>query len=47
MNKLLVLNKDTGCLNIYRTNLTANKSAYDNVAFFFDSDLKIEFYNNC
>ena len=35
-----------GGLNIHRTHVTANNSTYDNVVFFFVSDLKIVYYNN-
>ena len=34
------------CLNIRGTYVTANKSTYNNIEFFFLSDLKIFYYNN-
>ena len=37
---------NTGCLNIYRTYVTAIDSNNNYVVFFFVSDLKIVYYNN-
>ena len=40
------LSQNRCSLNIHRTHVTANNSTNNNFAFFFVSDLKIEYYNN-
>ena len=43
----MLVNLNTGCLNIHETHVTANNSTNNNyVVFFFVSDLNIVHYNN-
>ena len=39
--------KYLGCLNIHGTHVITNNSTNNNVVFFFVSDLKIVYTNNC
>ena len=44
---LLIRRRNTECLNIHGTHVTANNSTNNNIVFFFFvSDLKIVYYNN-
>ena len=46
MRKLIVLDRNIGCLDIYGTHVTTNNSTNNDVVFFFVSDLKIVDCNN-